>query len=215
MKVSLLYTVHVSLTRLLFYIAGEAPDMEEDDDDPNEADQVSEGEEAPLLHLSLSEDSEAGDGTIGGPVLASTPQRSTVASLGVPQQGAVACPSWAPSAADPPLAIAPPSGAQPTGVETASSPQSASAAASSSGLGSLGSHNTSALGPDTTCHCGCQSLGERVKVLEDRVRHLMQRQEGAGTPKTPRGVPATLTTSAQKHEHVAKLGKSGKVFGEF
>lgn len=54
-----------------------------------------------------------------------------------------------------------------------------------------------------------------MKSLEDTVAQLLQRQQSAGTPKTTRGVPATLTTSAQKYEHVGKLGKSGHLFGEF
>lgn len=208
MKVSLLHTVHVSLTCLLFFIVGEAPDKDEDGGSDE-----AEGE------VVLHEDSEAGDDTIGVPVLASTPQR-TVASLGVPEQAAIACPSGAPSAVAP-SAIAPPTGAPPTGVDTAagtglatSSPQGATAA-SSSGIGSVSSYATSTSVRDKSCHCSCQRLVERVKALEETVGQLLQRQEGASTPKTPRGVPATLATSAQMHERVAKLGTSGKVFGEF
>lgn len=196
MKVSLLHTVHVSLTCLLFFIVGEAPDKDEDGGSDE-----AEGE------VVLHEDSEAGDDTIGVPVLASTPQR-TVASLGVPEQAAIACPSGAPSAVAP-SAIAPPTGvdtAAGTGLAT-SSPQGATAA-SSSGIGSVSSYATSTSVRDKSCHCSCQRLVERVKALEETVGQLLQRQEGASTPKTPRGVPATLTTSAQKYEHVSKLGTS-------
>lgn len=77
------------------------------------------------------------------------------------------------------------------------------------------SYTSSSAGPDQSCACSCQKLVARVKSLEDTVAQLLQRQQSAGTPKTTRGVPATLTTSAQKYEHVGKLGKSGHLFGEF
>lgn len=67
--------------------------------------------------------------------------------------------------------------------------------------------------PSKPCKCNCPEIAERLKHLEETVNQLVQRQ--TSTPKTPRGIPSAVTTSAQKYEHMKKLAKPDHLFREF